>query len=76
MYNVFVMGKKYSKKVVRKTKIRISPKDAEEIFRAETTDARGSKFINIIRFKPQSPKTPDFTQTVEYLDDKKGENKK
>lgn len=57
------MAKRYSKKNTRKTRIMLSPKDADEILRREFTDDKGNKVINIIRFKPQSPFKSDFIQT-------------
>lgn len=60
--------KSFSRRVVKRTRIKLSPKDAETLFRQEMTDSQGNKHINIIRFKPQNPFEPDFKQTVEYKD--------
>lgn len=57
------MARRYSKKNTRKTRIMLSPKDADKIFRQEFMDEKGNKIINIFRFKPQNPFKPDFTQT-------------
>ena len=64
------MGKRYSKKSTKRTRIKLSPKDAETLLNQEFTDSRGNKVINRIRFKPQNPLKPDFTQTIEYKDEK------
>ena len=57
------MARRFRRKSSRKTKVRLSPKNADEILRQEFTDKKGNKIINIIRFKPQNPFKPDFKQT-------------
>ena len=60
--------KRYSKKITKKKIFRISPKEAETLFKQEIIDSHGNKTINRIRFKPQNPLKPDFIQTIEYKD--------
>ena len=62
------MARKYSKRTTKRTKVKLTPKEADEIIRQEFTTSRGDKIINRIRFKPQSPLEPDFKQTIEYKD--------
>ena len=62
------MARKFSKKTTKRTRVKLSPKDADEIVRQEFTSSKGDKVINKIRFKPQSPLEPDFKQTIEYKD--------
>lgn len=61
-------SKRFSKRTTRKTKVRLSPKEAETLFKEEFIDSRGNKHIFRIDFKPQSPFEPDYKQTIEYKD--------
>lgn len=49
------MTKRYSKRTTRKTKVRLSPKDAERIIRSEFTDDNGNHHILDVNFRPHSP---------------------
>ena len=60
------MGKKFTRKSAKRVKVKLTPKEANEIIRQEFIDSKGNKHINIIRFEPQKPFEPDFKQTVEY----------
>lgn len=60
------MGRKFSKRVTKKTKIQLSPKEAEEIYKKEFVDSRGNKMRFIFDFKPQSPKDPIIEWNREY----------
>ena len=52
------MGKKFSKTVTKRTKVRLSPRDAEEIIKEEFVDSKGRKTITDINITPHSPTTP------------------
>lgn len=62
------MGKKFSKRVTRRTKVKLSPREADEIIRQEFIDDRGNRFIFKIDVKPHSPMTPTIEGTVKYKD--------
>lgn len=64
------MAKQYSKRTIKRTKIRLSPKEANDILRQEFTDSRKNKHIFKIQFKPQNPLEPDYKQTIQYKDNK------
>ena len=64
------MGKRFSKRVTRKTKVRLSPKEADEIIRQEFTDDRGNRFIFRMDVRPHNPMKPTIESTVEYKDNK------
>lgn len=49
------MAKRYSKRTVRKTRVRLSPRDAEDIIKQEFTDENKNRHILRFRFKPHSP---------------------
>ena len=54
------------KQTTKKTVIRLSPKDAEDIIRQEFTDSRGNNFVFRMNLKPHSPKEPTIRGTVDY----------
>ena len=64
------MGKRYSKRSTRKVKLRLSPKDANEIIKQEFTDERGNTFIFRMTGNPHKPSKPTIQGTVEYKDEK------
>lgn len=69
------MKKTFRSRTTKKTKIKLTPKGAEEFIREEFTDSRGNKHIFIMDFKPHSPKKPTIEGTVEYKDKNKDKNK-
>lgn len=65
------MSKQYKKITQKKTKVRISPENAEKILEQEFTDSKGNKFnLNII-FKPHKPSEPTIEGFVKYNDKEK-----
>ena len=62
------MGKKFSKTVTKRTKVRLSPRDAEDIIKQEFTDDRGNKFIFRMTGSPHKHNKPTIEGTVEYND--------
>lgn len=53
------MAKKYSKRITRKTKIKLSPEQADKIIQAEFTDSKGNKTYVDFNVTPHNPfKTP------------------
>ena len=69
VYNIDIMAKRFSKRVTRKTRIKLSPKDANEIIRQEFSDDRGNKFIFRMTGNPHSPSEPTIKGTVQYKDE-------
>lgn len=64
------MGKRYSKTTTKKTRIRLSPKDAEKIIEAEFTDSKGNKTYVDFNVTPHNPfKTPTIQGFRKYKQD-------
>ena len=61
-------NRKYTKRIVRKYRFRLNPRDTEDIIRQEFTDNRGNRFIFRITGKPHSPKKLTIEGTVQYND--------
>ena len=66
------MAKRYKKITQKKTKIRLSPENAEKILEQEFTDSKGNKFKNlfIFSFEPFF-----FKQTIKDKENEDGNNK-
>lgn len=62
------MARRFSRSRTKRTRYKLTPKEADEVIRKEFIDSRGNKFIHRIIFSPQSPLKPDYKQTVEYKD--------
>lgn len=62
------MARRFTRQKTKKTKVRLSPQQADEIIRQEFTDSRGNRFIFRMTSKPHLPKEPTIKGTVEYKD--------
>lgn len=60
------MGKKFNKRVTKKTKVKLTPRDAEEVFKKEFVDSRGNIMQIIFDFRPHSQKEPTVDWTRKY----------
>lgn len=69
-YHKVMASKRYSKRSSKRTVIKLSPKEAEDIIKSEFTDHRKNKFDFIMKFKPHKPSEPTIKGTVEYKDEK------
>lgn len=49
------MTKRYSKRTTKKTTVKLSPKEAEDIIKSEFTDEKDNRHILRFRFKPHLP---------------------
>lgn len=49
------MGKKFNKRVTKRTKVKLSPKEAEKIIQEEFTTEGGNRMRKDIIFSPHSP---------------------
>ena len=65
-YNVFMARKSFTKRVFRRIKRIISPKDAEEIIKKEFSDSHGNQMNMSIDVKPQSPNKPTIEWNRNY----------
>lgn len=70
VYNIDIMAKRFNKRITRKTRIKLSPKDAEHIIKSEFTDDNGNHHILDVNFRPHSP----FKEGDMKLKYKQGEN--
>ena len=52
------MARKFSKKITRKTRVRLSLREAEEIIKQEFTTKYGNRIQKRFIFKPQAPNEP------------------
>lgn len=64
------MAKSYRRKSTKRTIIKLTPKEADEIIKSEFTDHRKNKFDFIMKFKPHKPSEPTIKGTIEYKDEK------
>ena len=64
----------FSKRVVRRIKRMLSPKDAEEIIRQEFEDSRGNKSRVIYDVRPHSPNKPTIEMQNTSTYTPKGDN--
>jgi len=62
------MKKVFSRKTKKKTQVKLTPREANEIIKQEFVDSRGNKFIFRMTGNPHSPKEPTIEGTVEYND--------
>ena len=60
------MARKFSKKSSKKTKIKLSPKQADEIIRQEFTDRKGNKMNILLDIKPKKPNEPIIEWNRQY----------
>lgn len=61
--------KRYSKKVTKKKRIRLSPKNAENIIEKEFIDSKGNKIFTNINIKPHRPSIPTIQIEREYKEE-------
>ena len=62
--------KSFSKKRTKRTTIKLSPKEADEVIRQEFKDSRGNRHIFRMDINPHSPDTPTIEGNIEYKDNK------
>lgn len=55
-YHKFMASKRYSKRSSKRTVIKLSPKEAEDIIKSEFTTEKGNKMQKRFIFKPHLPK--------------------
>ena len=62
------MARKFSKRITRKTRVKLSPQQASNIIEEEFADTRGNKFRFRITGKPHKPNKPTIEREIQYND--------
>jgi len=62
------MARKFSKKITRKIRVRLSPREATNIIEEEFADTRGNKFRFRVTGKPHKPSKSTIEREIQYND--------
>ena len=63
--------RRHSKSTTKRTKIRLSPKETQDVIEKEFGDSKGNKTIIRLDFRPHSIKEPTIQLDYEYSKDNK-----
>lgn len=63
------MKRVFSRKTKKKTQVKLTPREANEIIKQEFIDTHGNKFIFRIDLTPQKPNQPTIDGNVQYKDE-------
>ena len=69
------MGKKFSKKTTKKYRVKLLPRDIDNIIEKEFGDSRGNKTRFRIDFRPHSIEEPTIDLKYEYSEENKWQHK-
>lgn len=64
------MARKFSRSRTKRTRYKLTPKQADEVIRQEFIDSRGNRHIFRMDVTPHNPNKPTIEGTVEYKDNK------